>query len=139
MATIQEFGDLIWEREAELAFSRTTDIELAAEWCRKKGPHKLEFLNQIRQLLMAEDLQMARMGLSESIRRGTVKRTPTLSILTPSQALRLLECYKRSIHTNKAVWQAKNLAQIEKAEADIRRDSVIASIRRELKERRENG
>lgn len=139
MATTHEFGSLMWEREAELAFARTAEIDIAAEWCRKKGPHKLEFLNQIRQILMAEDVQMARMGLSEAIRIGSVKSTPILSILTPSQALRLLECYKRSLHTSKAIWRTKNLAEIEKIEADIRRDDIIAKIRKELKERRENG
>ncbi len=138
MVNPNELGDLLWERDAELAFSKMAEIELAAEWCRRKGPHKLEFLNKIRLILQAEEIQMNRLGLTEAIRIGAVKRTPTLSLLTPSQALRLLECYKRAVTNSPAIWKAKNIHEMSRIESDARRDDTIAKIREQLQKQKRN-
>lgn len=115
------------------------EIEKAAEWCRRNGPHKFEFLNQIRAVLQREEIQLARMGLGEAIRNGAVKRTPVLNTLTPSQALRLLECYRRAVVNTSDVWQAKSIEEMDKIQADTRRDGTIAKIREQLKKQREGG
>ncbi len=124
-----ELGGLLWEQEAELAFSHNTEIEKAAEWCRRNGPHKLEFLNQMRKILQTEEIQMHRLGLTQATRTGAVKRTPVLTLLSPSQALRLLECYKRAITGLSAIWRAKDIREMDQIEADARRDATIAKIR----------
>lgn len=120
----------LWEKEAELAYSKSDELEKAAEWCRRNGPHRLEFLNQMRKILLAEEIHFARNGLDEAIRTGAVKRTPVLIQLTPSQALRMWECWKRATLDDPRVWRAKGPEAIAKLEADIKRDQVIAEIRR---------
>lgn len=137
MADPRELGGLLWERQAELAFSRMAEIEKAAEWCRRNGPHKLEFLNQMKKLLSAEEIQMARLGLGEALRLGTVKRTPVLTILSPSQALRLLECYKRAVTNTPSMWRARSIEDMDKLDSDTRRDTTIAEIREQLRRQRE--
>ncbi len=137
MADPRELGGLLWERQAELAFSRMAEIEKAAEWCRRNGPHKLEFLNQMKKLLSEEEIHMARMGLGEALRIGTVKRTPVLTTLSPSQALRLLECYKRAVANTPGMWRAKSIAEMDKLDSDTRRDATIAEIREQLRRQRE--
>jgi hypothetical protein len=134
VADPRELGGLLWERDAELAFSHNDEIEKAAEWCRRNGPHKFEFLNQLRKLLQAEESQMHRLGLTEAVRTGAIKRTPVLTILSPSQALRLLECYKRAVANSPKMWRAKDIHEMHQIEADARRDAIIARIR-ELRKR----
>jgi hypothetical protein len=124
--------------EAELAYAHVEAIIVAEEWCRTKGPHKLRFLNDIRQILMAEDRQMYRMRLSEAIRTGAVKRTHVLELLTPSQALRLLECHKRATSDNDKIWKARNLQEMLRIESRQRRDEGISRIRQERKEMKLN-
>lgn len=135
MSDPRELGGLLWERDAELAYSYNDEIEKAAEWCRREGPHRLEFLNKLRQILVAEETQMARMGLGEAVRVGAVKRTPTLAILTPSQALRMLECYKRKMADTDKMWRAKNIHEMRLVEADARRDAVVHKVREQLQKR----
>lgn len=137
MADPRELGGLLWERQAELAYSRMAEIEKAAEWCRRNGPHKLEFLNQMKKLLSEEDIQMARLGLGEALRLGAVKRTPVLTVLSPSQALRLLECYKRAVTNTPRMWRAKSIDEMDKLDSDTRRDATIADIREQLRQKRE--
>lgn len=139
LADPRELGGLLWERQAELAFSRMAEIEEAAKWCCKNGPHKLEFLNQMKKLLSEEEIHMTRMGLGDVLRLGIVKRTPVLTVLSPSQALRLLECHKRAMINTSRVWRAKSITDIDKLESDIRRDATIAEIRERLRQQRENG
>lgn len=135
MADPRELGGLLWEREAERAYSKMAEIEEAAEWCRRNGPHKFEFLNKLRAILLEEEIQMAKLGLNEAIRVGAVKRVPTLSLLTPSQALRLLECYKRATANSLAMWRAKDIDEMDKIESDQRRKTTIAKIREQLRQR----
>lgn len=134
---IFEFGGLLYEQEAEKAFERQAEIEEAAIWCKSYYPHKFEFLNVIRNLLIAEERQYARLGLSAALRTGVVKLQPVLAILTPSQALRLLESYKRAIADDPKIWRAKKIEEIEKLEADKRRDTVVAEVRAELARRKQ--
>lgn len=130
MADPRELGGLQWERDAELAYSKSEQIEKAAEWCRRNGPHHLEFLNQMRKILIDEEVQMARMGLAEALRTGAVKRSSVLTLLSPSQALRLLECHLRA---TSGMWGAKNIREMDDMAADRRRDATIADIRRKLR------
>ncbi len=125
----------IYEREAELAFQRNDEIEKAALWCKKNYPHKFQFLDTIYRLLVEEERQYVRLGLINAVRNGTVKLQPTLSILTPSQALRLLESYKRATINDPKVWHTKNIIEIEKVEADNRRDAAVSEIRKSLEEK----
>ncbi len=122
----------MWERDAEIAYGHLAEIETAAEWCRRNGPHRLEFLNQIRKILMDEEIHMARCGFGEAIRTGAVKRTGVLSLLSPSQALRLLECHLRATAD---MWGARSIDEMDKIKADRKRDAVVADIRRRLREK----
>ncbi len=121
-----------WEQEAELAFNKSTEIEEAGRWCRTGYPHRFEFLNQIWRLLVAEEHHFARLGLSTAARRKVIKHSPILAILSPSQALRLLECYKRAQLDTLAAWRAPSIKELERIEADHRRDQVIEQCRAKI-------
>jgi hypothetical protein len=126
---MDSMGSLLYEREAELAYRRQEEIEEAARWCKALYPHKFEFLNSIYLELVAEERQFARLGLTQAIASGAVKPSPVLTLLTPSQALRLLECYKRATANDPAMWRAKNIKEIDKLQADRRLSKTIAEIR----------
>jgi hypothetical protein len=131
-----EFSSRLYEIEADLAYSRQAEIEEAARWCKANYPHKFQFLNEIYLLLVAEERHFARLGLTQALASGAVKLSPVLALLTPSQALRLLECFKRAVADNPKVWRAKNIWDIDKIQADQKLGQTIASIRQELRQRR---
>lgn len=135
MADPRELGGLLYEREAELAYSKQDEIEAAAEWCKRRGPHKLAFLQSIRELLLAEEIQLIRMGFKESIRIGAIKKTPVLLLLTPSQAIRLLECYKRAILNTKEVWRAKDIHAIDDIERELKHKAFIDNCKEQIKQK----
>ena len=136
MADVADVGSLIYEKEAELAFERQQQIEEAAEWCKKNYPHKFQFLNEIYKLLVAEQQQMARLGFLDAFRAGHAKPSPVLLLLSPSQALRLLEAFKRATTNDVRMWQVKRFHQMEKVESDRRRDATVEKIRDELRRRK---
>jgi hypothetical protein len=129
-------GGLIFEREAELAYKHEAEIEKAATWCKSNYPHKFKFLNDIYQLLVYEERQLAHMGMSQSLKSGAVKLQPILAILTPSQALRLLEAHRRSTTNGVGIWQTKRIEEMDRLEADRRRDTIVEDIRDQLRKRK---
>lgn len=132
----RELGGLLFERDAELALTKQDEIEKAATWCRQNAPHKFQFLQDMFRLLIAEDAHMSRLGLAHAIRTGAVKRTPVLSILTPSQALRLLECYRRAFADDPDIWRARDIRQMDRIAAEKRCRATVEDIRRQLMERK---
>lgn len=135
MADPRDLGGLLYEREAELAFANQAEIEKAAEWCRTATPHKLPFLRDMWRLLTQESNHLAKFRLSEALRTGAVKRTPVLTLLTPSQALRLLECYRRATLDDPAIWKARDVREMDKIISEKKLNATLANLRRQIRER----
>jgi len=127
-----DIGGFIYEKEAELAYKYLAEIEKAATWCKAKYPHRFQFLNEMRDLLVKEEKHLNKFRLFNTNPQSV------LTILTPSQALRLLEAYKRAVANDPKIWHAKRLEDILALEADKRRDAVILEIREEYKRRNTN-
>lgn len=132
MSDFMEIGGMLYERAAEEAYRRQDLIEEAAAWCKKNYPHKFEFLNALYFLLVAEERHFVKLGLSMALRSGAVKLQPVLAVLTPSQALRLLESYKRAIADDPKIWRTKKVEDMEKIESDQRRDKIVAEVKARL-------
>lgn len=126
----------LFEHEAELAYQRQDQIEAAAVWCKDNYPHEFEFLNSIYLELVAESRQYIKLGLGESVRSGVVKLSPVLALLSPSQALRLLESYKRAVANDPKMWRTKKLIDLEQLDADRRCAATIAAIRKSREEQK---
>ena len=125
----------LYEREAEMAYARMADIERAAAWCREQHPHKLQFLADMRRILMAEERHLTVAGFPDAVRRGVVRRAAVLTLLTPSQALRLLECHLRATTADQRVWRAKTVEDLDRIAADARRRLVVNEVKAALSER----
>lgn len=130
-----DLGELLYEKEAEEAFSREGEIEDAARWCKAKYPHRFQFLNEIYKLLTAEEQHLKKLGFGTSIKTGAVRLQPVLTILTPSQALRLLESFKRATANDRDIWKAKDIKKIEALESDKKRDEIVNKVKEALRKR----
>jgi hypothetical protein len=123
-------NQLLSEREAEQAYAHQQEIEQAACWCKQNYPHKFNFLNEIHDLLIAEERHLRKFGLFSK----TSKLLPVLSILTPSQALRLLESFKRAVLDLPEAWHAKRLSDITAIERARAHKTLITELKQAMKD-----
>jgi len=125
----RETGSAIDEIEADIAYQRRDEIVQAATWCMSKT-HQMAFLAGIRAIL--DESRRRDSEFHFAIVAGTVQPSHPLEILTASQALRLLECYKRATVPDQRVWRARGLKEIEDIEADLRLRGRLARIRERI-------
>lgn len=114
----------IYELEAQASYDRRDEIEEAAKWCIENYPHKLMFLNQIRHLLTSEERHFRSLNINLF---GDIKKLTTLDLISPSQSLRLLECFKRQT-SEMNLWKAKKLSDMRRIEMAAELKKLTAAI-----------
>lgn len=121
-----------YDRDASIAYAKQDEIELAAKWCKSVEYHKLDFLNHVRALLNAEEDQLRLAGYPLAYKTKAVKPLPVLTLLSPKQALRMLECYKRALMNDPEFWKARGLEEMAIIERRRELAEFVARTKEEI-------
>lgn len=120
------------ETEADLAYVHRDEIQEAMNWAVEHGArHPLQFVRDMRYAIMRER-QAASLGDFDV---ESYHGLPSyVALLSPSQELRLLECYKRATLNDPAIWAAASLEEQKSIESRLlllgKRRKTKAALRR---------